>query len=97
MSSEDSQKVSFSDSSVLPALEVNTEMLTRYTTVCLAGSRADTWLLSRAGILAVPPKNRISCQYEGDCIQVLESIFFTKSPSCEKVTKERIKSGISGG
>ena len=83
---------------VLPALEVNNEMLTRYTSVCLAGSRAATWLLSRAGILAVPPKNRLSCQYEGDCVQVLQkSIFVTKSPSCEKVTKERIKSGISGG
>ena len=83
---------------VLPALEVNNEMLTRYTSVCLAGSRAATWLLSREGILAVPSKIRIPCQHEGGCIQVLQkSIFITKSPSSEKVTKERIKSGFSGG
>ena len=64
---------------VLPALEVNNEMLTRYTSVCLAGSRAATWLLSREGILALPSKIRIPCQHEGDCIQVLQnSIFFTK-------------------
>ena len=60
---------------VFPALEVNTEILTHDTTVCLAGTRAATWLLSSEGILTVPPKNRISC-----CIQVLQKSIFLPDP-----------------